>query len=313
MPVIPAVAIIGSAAIGAAASSSAAKKTAQAAKDTATANNDLQRDIYNRNTQNMQPYLAGGNRAWDAWQSFMGLTPQAQTVGSPQPAVTQPQVQPQTGSYGSYTPTFIGDRLMQREAESGLGVNAMSMGGMGDPQVQPQMTGNAMNPAGTPSPATGTGNALSGYDAFKASTGYQTGLDEGMRSLNTKLASGGRLFAGDAGRAAVRYGQQYADTFAGDYLSRLMQGTQVGTGAANALAGVGTSYANAVGNNNNTALNAQANANQATGNALGGLASAVGQTAGYYYGQRPDTKGSSYSQPASGTNATGYGRPIFWG
>lgn len=325
MPAAVPLAIVGSAAVGAVASSNAAKKTASAARDTASANNATQLQIYNQNRQAQQPFLQGGNTAFQAWQSMMGLTPQQ--------AAAQPGAQPQVLPAQSPTGNALGGgSATYNGGKSGMGPMMMRDPGLGNPlvvgeggqtyggvqpgaytgggsltsgqtgQTQP-LPGNALSPGGAGGPA--APNALTGYDAFKASMGYQSGLDEGARSVNHLLASRGNLFSGEAGREMQRYGQTYANSFAGDYLSRLMQGTQVGTGAANALAGGGSSYANATNANNNVALNARANANAASGNAIGDLAGAAGSAAAYYYGNREPSNAlaSSYS---------GSGRPIFW-
>lgn len=287
-------AIGGAAIIGGVATSSAARSTSRAAENTAAQNNATQLQIYNQNRQAQQPFLQGGNTAWQAWQSMMGLTPRAATQPGTQPG-TQPQVLPGEG-YGGNALNRPG--LQARLDPAGVPVGGSLTSGQ---TGLTQTPANALNPTSQATPA----NALTGFDAFKASMGYQSGLDEGMRGLNHRLASSGRLFSGEAGREAIRYNQQYADSFAGDYLSRLMQGTQIGSGAANALAGVGSNYANAVSANNNAALNARANANAAAAGGWSDAAANIATGAAYAWGNRSggNAMGSSYS---------GSGRPIFW-
>lgn len=327
MPAAVPLAIVGSSVIGAAASSSASKKTTQAATQTAQTNNALQQGIYNANTANMQPFMAGGNEAFASIQDFLGLkagasSPSAQPQTS---ALAAPGGASQYGtgqqggsvSYGGRAP--VGS-LEQRVAAMGDGMvydgtspgNALSTGQYGRAEMinegpAPQAaTGNALSPVqgGATIPA----NALSAFDQFKASTGYQTGLNEGYRGLNTKLAGQGRLGSGDAQREAQRYGQNYAQGFSDKWLDRLFQTATMGAGAANALAGVGTNYANSVGANNNNALNATAAGNAANAEAITGLAGNAGSAAAYYYGNRTPAGASSYGNAASGS-----GRPIFWG
>lgn len=301
MPAAVPLAIVGSSIISGVASSNASKSTAKAAENTAAANNALQLQIYNQNKQAQQPYLQGGNRAWDAWQSFMGLTQPAPATPATQPITGQPQVLPAQNASPLLSSKLNGNALAMRLGEGFE--RPVTGGGAGLTPTPPGQTATTPGTGATPPPA---GNALSGYDMFKQSMGYQTGLTEGMRSLNARLATGGRLFSGDAGREAVRYGQEYAHSFAGDYLGQLMNGAQMGAGAANALAGVGSNYANASAANNNAALNARANANAATAGAIGDAAANAGTALGYYYGNRApagNALGSSYS---------GYGRPIMW-
>jgi hypothetical protein len=73
MPVALPVAILGSAAIGAVASSSASKKATKAATDAANQNNALQQDIYNRNTAALAPYTEAGSAATPAIQALLGI------------------------------------------------------------------------------------------------------------------------------------------------------------------------------------------------------------------------------------------------
>lgn len=294
-------AIGGAAIIGGVATSKAASKTSKAATQTAEQNNATQTAIYNQNKAAQQPFLQGGNTAWQAWQSQMGLAPQASTQPQPQSAGGI-----STGQYGGAVAVGNNGNALMRPGLAtrleGDGAGGLTSGMTGQTQTLPA---NALSPGGAGGPA--TPNALTGYDAFKASMGYQEGLDEGMRGLNTRLASNGQLFSGDAGRAAIKYNQQYADSFRGNYLDRLMQGTQVGTGAANALAGVGSSYANATSANNNAALNARANANAAAGQAWSDGAANVATGAAYLYGNRSAPGGN-----ALGSSYSGSGRPIFW-
>ena len=211
-------AIGGAAVIGGVATSNAAKKSAKAVTSAADSSNATQLAIYNQNRTAAQPYVDGGSRSFDAWQSMMGLTP---------------------------------------------------------------------------------GDGGAGYNAFKASTGYQTALDEGYRGLRATSAARGNLLSGAAGREAVRYGQNYATNFANGYTDRLMQGTQIGTGATSALAGVGTNYANAVSQTNTNAANALSSSYAAQGNAMAGtansLAGAFAYGFGNNFGKTPNMTGSSYS------------------
>lgn len=355
MPV--AIAMVAAAAIGAVATVSASNRSANAAKRTAAANNALQRETYDRNAANLQPYISGGNAAFAAWQSFMGLggatprvpvqnrplapgsaaaaalasataaratptpTPSAAPaaaaaaapvaptakgqsnalmgIGDPVPGVAPGLVPGGTpydlgGNSSNFIPgNALGDGVTQIGVSDTSGGSSSGVGtSPGPASTYPDNPGTTLGGV----PTTATPNALSGYDQFRESLGYTTGLEEGMRGLNLRLATGGNLFAGDAGREAIRFNQTYANTFAGDYLDRLMQGSQLGASAAGNLAGVGQNYANASNNNSNTALNARIAANTATGNALANVASTAGTAAGYYYGNQSDASGlaSSY-------------------
>lgn len=149
-----------------------------------------------------------------------------------------------------------------------------------------------------------------GYEAFKGSLGYDSALAEGTRSMNALLGKSGMYQSGAAVKAAGRYGQDYANTFAGDYLNRLMSGTQIGVSATNALAGASTAFGNTVSNNNNAALNATTAANTAAGNALAGFANNAAGAFAYGYGndwgKDPSSRyGTSYQVPEGAVSIWG--------
>lgn len=148
-----------------------------------------------------------------------------------------------------------------------------------------------------------------GYEAFKNSTGYQQGLDQGQRQLNASAAAKGGLLSGAAAKEGLRYGQSYSNQFTDNYLNKLLGGAQIGQGAANALSGVGTNYVNGVSANNNTALNATAAANTAGANAINGIAGNAASAFGYAYGNNFGQNALSSSFAKTG----GVPTPKLWG
>ena len=133
------------------------------------------------------------------------------------------------------------------------------------------------------------GAASNAFNAFTNSDGLKFRMDQGLRALNTGLASHGLIQSGEAIKEAERYGQGLASDEFGKYLGYL--GGQQGTGlsAANALAGVGTNYANANNANNNSAASAAGNAALSTGANIGNFAGTAVNALGLYQGM-----GSSY-------------------
>jgi len=107
--------------------------------------------------------------------------------------------------------------------------------------------------------------ASNAFNTFQNSDGYQFRMDQGMKALNTGLASRGLIQSGAAIKGAEQYGQNLASGEFGNYLGYLGNQQQTGLSAANALAGVGTNYANATSANNNSAATASGNASLATG------------------------------------------------
>ncbi len=144
-----------------------------------------------------------------------------------------------------------------------------------------------------------TGNAADykpAFDNYRASTGYDFRVGQGMNALNTGYAARGVLNSGAAQKAIVDYGQNIASNEFGNYISQLGQQQQVGLSAGNALAGVGTNFANnATTINGNTASaigngalagasignNFMNNIAGITGNAIGALSSYGGNRNAY--------------------------------
>lgn len=64
---------IGAAAIGSKAQKKAAKAASQAQTQAASQNNALQREIYDRNTANLAPFMSRGNIAGETYNALLGL------------------------------------------------------------------------------------------------------------------------------------------------------------------------------------------------------------------------------------------------
>jgi hypothetical protein len=126
--------------------------------------------------------------------------------------------------------------------------------------------------------------ALSAFDKYRQSTGYNFRLNQGTDAINSGYAAGGLLQSGAAQKALLRYGQDYGTGAFNDYLGQLGNIRNTGLGAASALAGVGQSFAGQVTTNNNNAADAVANAALLRGTANGqlwqGIAGGIGTLAG---------------------------------
>lgn len=260
---------------------SAAKQSAAAIQNATDQSSATQRYIYDQTRADNLIRQKAGDAATLQMAALLGLGGQSQPQqpGQPpgQPAVTRPQTAPAGVTY-DYSGSGVG-RTMERDAESGLGVNAMSMGGMGDPQVWPQMPGNALAAGGMPIAAADSNALQTDPTAWLRSTpGYQFNFDEGQRALNTGLASRGKLFSGDAARETIRYGQNYGDRIYGDQYNRLAGLAGSGQVASSQTQQGGQNYANAMTSLNQNNANAKASSYQnganAWTNALGGAAGA---------------------------------------
>lgn len=130
---------------------------------------------------------------------------------------------------------------------------------------------------------------------WRGSTGYQSGLTEGIGAVNTGYAARGALESGAAQKAILKYGSDYANQNFGQYAG-LLQGQQgAGLNALGSATGAGNNYVAQSMAANNSSSSAAAGAAlygaQGQQNALAGIAGAAAN----YFGQ------SSYGAPA--TNA----------
>lgn len=180
------------------------------------------------------------------------------------------------------------------------------------------MAGDVMNNA---LGLSGGNAALTAYEAFKQSTGYQSRLEEGYRGVNSNYAASGMLQSGAAQKSLLRYGQNFASNEFGNWFGALGNQQGVGFSGASALAGVGQGYANsagALGQANANALGQAAVARANNSNALiGGISNIAGNAVGALssYGQQPFAPPAMVAPGAyggNGANMTGaiwnYGR-----
>lgn len=327
----------GAAIIGANKNAKSIDKATQAQQDSTNQQVALQRDIYGQNRNALAPFMARGNAAGDTINALLGLG------GSPQGALSQfaptqqpnalagfggPNAQPMAygGSngmmdegalrsyYDSAFPGAVADYGNMRN--DNINWNAL-MGAYGPPQAQPvqpqpmAMPGQtgAAPPGQTPQQA-----AMSAYDIFKNSSGYQNRYNEALRGVNSNYAGRGVLQSGAAMKAIAREADNLASNEFGNYLGYLGNQQGVGFSGASALAGVGQSYANNMGQVNQNQANALASAAglkaQNSNALLGGLAGVAGNTFGVLssYGQPkfpPAAMVSPNSYYGNGTNMNG--------
>lgn len=83
------------------------------------------------------------------------------------------------------------------------------------------------------------GGDTSGFDAYKRGTGFDFGLGEGLRGVTGTAAARGLLNSGSTAKALTRYGNDYSQQYADNYLGRLMGLGQLGLGAGGLIASGG--------------------------------------------------------------------------
>jgi len=276
-----AVAIGGSAVIGAGVSIASANKASKTATNAANANNALQAQIYDQNKETLAPFVGQGTKATNAINQLLGLK---DTTGS----ASLDNVD--WNAYVQNNPDALAQWQSDADARAQFGGDITAFG-----RFHYQNDGARRDI--TPYSGSTTNSDTAGFDAFRNSTGYQFQLGEGQKAIQATLGSKGYLDSGAAVKSALKYGQNVADSSFNKYLAALTGQQGVGLTAASAQAGVGQNYAGAVGANNNAAANTSANAALASGgavnSALGSAVSAysLNQALGSSYGANAGTLG----------------------
>lgn len=282
-----ATAIVGSAVVGAYATSqaskaqqSAANRATDVAAQTAGEQAALQREIFEKQTELQAPFREAGLRGQNRLLAYLGL---AQAPTAPGADATQEEK----------------DKYQKDLAE----YNAM----MATPGYGKYAT------------------AEFGLDKFKADPGYAFRMSEGMKALERSAASRGGLLSGATLKATQRYGQDLASQEYMNAFNRY-QAERTGTlnpyqslaGTAQTSANTLGSYAGQYGANVSNILGAYGSSAQSniigSGNAqaagymgLGNIVSGgVGQGINYYQNQQlmnrlfPTSGGSSWGQTSTG-------------
>lgn len=274
---------LGLGAVGAIASSSAQKKAAntaaQTAQNTTDANNALARDIYGQNKAALSPFMQRGNVAGDYINAMLGIpSTQIGTMGGQQ---SQPTYQPnQAVRYGEdygFSPTQVG---MVGGDYRGQVTNGGFLPQRFSPTAQGNMTasgGISIQPQGVT-----TQNAQDAFKQYIQNSDYGFQFGQGSNAVNSGYAGAGTLQSGAAMRAMEKYRQDLQSGYRGEYMNALGNQQGVGLSGANALAGVSTNFGNTIAANNNAAGTAAANAALAKGN--NSFGNVLGMIGGGLYG-----------------------------
>lgn len=269
-----AVAVGGATLVSGAMASKGAKDAAKAQGQSADQASKVQWDMFNQSRNDQAPFRAGGLSAFNEYLSNLGITPTqtASTLASSDPAQAYLMANPDVASH----PAFANDPLAHYNR---YGKNEGRTWGAPSPF------------ASQPAPAQNSAQTMQdAFAKFRSTPGYQFGLDEGSKALQTSASAAGGLFSGKAGKALTKFGTDYADQQGySPYMNRLGAAAGIGQTATNQIGALGQNTANQVGNNLINAGNARASGIQGSANAWG---SAIGQgagLAGYMYGN----KGSS--------------------
>lgn len=251
--------ITGIAAIGTGASMISGNKAAKAQQQAANAANDTQWAMYNQTRADMAPFREGGLQAWDAYLANLGIVrPSTQPATQPQPAppaavAAGPASGPLT--YDDWWAQNGGNYSGEVYANPNTDYLNYLARAVAAPQ-QPAAQQPAQPPTQTQTPAQVQQNA---FAAFRATPGYQFGLDEGQKALERSMAARGMFNSGATGKALVRFGQNYADQQGyGPYMNRLAAAAGIGQTTTQQMGSFGAQTAGNAGNALMAAGNARA-------------------------------------------------------
>lgn len=196
-------------------------------------------------------------------------------------------------------------RYVQSNPRPAAGTPAPATGGTGTPApgtgTPAAGTGTG---TGTGTPTSGQTSALSAFDRFRQSTGYNFRLGEGQDMLTGKYGAAGMFQSGAADKALVKYGQDYGSAEFANWLAQLSNQQALGFSASSALAGIGQNYAGSVVASNNANSANQANAALMQGNANANMWGSIGQGLGQVGGIIAQ---SAYRPPAPSSGGGSYG------
>ncbi len=255
---IGAAASVGSAVIGGNAAGKAADATTAAADKSAAV---VQRN-YDLSAQALQPWQSGGLQAFNAVNSFLGLSPtQQQSLPTAQPNALS-QLQP-----------------------AGTGtINALMNWGRQPPGIQPTMQAQSPMQQTAMAPAY---NPQDGFRQYIQNSDYGFKFGEGANAVNSGYAGAGTLQSGAAMKALEDYRQNLQQGYRGEYLGALGNQQSLGLTAAQAQAGVagnaGNSLATIYTNQGDNIANASLASARNTTNSLGNFTNMMGSILGRNY------------------------------
>jgi hypothetical protein len=284
--------------------SKAAKQSAQAGTDAANQANATELQIYNQSRADNEPFRLNALTAQNEYMQLMGLQQQApQSTGFAQAGYERPtQWVNGTGPAGSSDPLYqqAWDEVSGlHQQQFGRGFNKHSdMNAVGShvqevydrlaAQRKPQNTMTFMQPAKTPEQL-----QQDAFARFRSNPGYQFGMTEGQRALESGASAQGGLFSGKTGKALMRYGRDYSDQQGyTPYMNRLASLANMGQTANSQNQQAGQSYASGFSNNLANAANARASGLAGQANAQSGMAQNIAGIGGWLAGQ--------YNKPVTG-------------
>ena len=268
-------AMLGSSVIGAIGSNRAASAQADAAGQMA----DVQRYIFDQNTEMTAPWRETGVNALNVLSNQLlgpvgGTAGTSGTSGTPgtaangEPRVYSSDVQDQIAQF-QRLPQAQQDRI--RERMEGMSPGGYTRAGiasgldpatMSDPQTMAGFGEYLEHGMGTTGAngADGTAGTEGGrYGSFRETPGYRFRFDQGVNAIDSSAASRGNLFSGATGEALTDFGQNIGSAEYNNWLAGVGGLAGYGQSAVGQQMGAGQNYAQGMTN----ALSNLGNANAA--------------------------------------------------
>jgi hypothetical protein len=295
------VASVGGSLIGGSQASKAAGKAADAQSQAAMYSAELQRDMFNRQTELQEPFRQAGLSAQNQLLTYLGLDlPQTGFDSSTRwNEAAYLRANPDVAravAAGRQPSGFVHYQRHGRAEGRNLGVPAKT--NVNDPNF-------------------GKYARDFGMQDFEADPGYAFRMSEGLKGLDRQAAARGGLISGAALKGAQRFGQElgsqeYMNAFnryqtnRANQLNPLQSLMGAGQTSANTLGTAAQQYGQTAGELALQGANARASGYVGQANAfnqsLGGMANAIGQGVGMYNFMNPQTASAPamYRSPASG-------------
>lgn len=263
-----AAAVVGSAVVGAAASSYSGKKGADAARDAANQSSDTELQMFYQNRDDLAPYRQVGTGALNQLAAMYGIQntqPRMENVGGTQ-ALSQIQQQPvmsfEQFSQGRSRKNLF---MLRRQYDDYVdNANKPPLEASNDSPAQEVAISDA--PAASPD-----------FSQFYNSPDYQFAYDQGMRGTEQSLARRGLTGSGAEMKALTRFGQGLASQQLGNYKNSLAALAGIGQTSTSQTAQLGANTAASIGANQRAAGDARASSYLNTGTAVNNAANSYGQ------------------------------------
>jgi hypothetical protein len=329
-----AVIIGGSALVGSAVSSNAAKKGAKAQAHSADAATEEQRRQYDQTRTDMLPWQQTGQQSLSQLALEMGLPGVQQQPLTYDDWLAANPVNPAAAAGGqgpvtidNATGRVIGDGRAQgiNNLRGGFRQAPLAVSGQpgapADRRAEYDQYVKGLSAAPAPTGREGYLSHDFTLADFEKDPGYQFRLDEGTKALERSAAARGGLLSGATGKALERYGQDYGSTeysnaynrFNNDRTTRFNRLSAVaGTGqtAATTLGSLGANSANTISDLATQRGNARAAGSIGQANAINGGISSLADfyTQQQYMKKFPNYGGSTSGYGGGGSNGqyTGY-------